>query len=77
MMINKLRTPDGRNITQKEIAKALEIPESTASKMLRGETRLGVHMLVTLWRRFDLGPEAAVTWARIIADRYERRRDRE
>ena len=70
-----LITPDGRRIRQKEVAEVLNIPESTASKMLRGETRLGVHMMVCLWRAYDLGPEAAVRWARIIADRYEKRRD--
>ncbi len=70
-----LITPDGRRIRQKEVAEVLSIPESTTSKMLRGETRLGAHTMVCLWRAYDLGPEAAVRWARIIADRYERRRN--
>tara|TARA_R110000824_G_scaffold100413_1_gene238786 strand:- start:183 stop:440 length:258 start_codon:yes stop_codon:yes gene_type:complete len=65
--------PDGRRLTQKEIAATLGIPQSTADKMMRGTTRMPTHTLVRLWRAYDVGPELAAEWSRILAARYEER----
>mgnify|MGYP003148969758 CR=1 FL=1 len=69
----KLEAPCGRRISQREIAEVLKIPQSTADKMLRGETRMGIHMVVRLWHHYDLGPVRAIQWADDLADRYNRR----
>ena len=66
----RIESPDGRKITQKEIAGVLGIPRSTADKMLRGVTRTPTHILVKLWRHYDVGPELAVHWGRILSARY-------
>mgnify|MGYP005824585555 CR=1 FL=1 len=65
--------PDGSRLTQKQIAEMLGIPQSTADKMMRGETRMPIHTLVALWRLYDVGPELAVEWARILTARHELR----
>ena len=65
-----IRGPDGRRLTQKEIAARLGIPQSTADKMMRGTTRMPIHTLVKLWRAYDVGPELAAEWARILSARY-------
>ena len=72
----KLKAPNGRPLTQKEIAASLGIPQSTADKMIRGETRMGIHMVVDLWRAYDVGPIRAIEWAHELASRYNAHKNR-